>query len=78
LWRKYGQETANKLARRKVGEYFDSELSKILEEREKKMNREKRERERDREKFGNRSKHSSYRGDFRPDTSDHGFYQAGG
>jgi|LakMenEpi03Aug12_release.lakeMendotaPanAssembly.Ray.scaffolds.fasta_scaffold2315058_1 hypothetical protein len=45
VWRKFGQQTANKLARRKVGEYFDSEMSKNFEEREKKMNREKRERE---------------------------------
>lgn len=82
VWRKYDQETADKLARRKVDKYFDTELSQILEEREKKMNREKREREIDREKFGNRSKRyrgdSSYRGDFRLDTSDHGFYHAGG
>jgi hypothetical protein len=82
VWRKYDQETADKLARRKAGEYLDPELAKVLEEREKKMDREKRERERDREKFGNRSKRyrsdSSYRGDSRPSTSDHGTYHTGG
>ena len=82
VWRKYDQETADKLARRKAGEYLDPELAKVLEEREKKMDRERRERERDREKFGNRSKRyrgdSSYRVDFRPSTSDHGIYHTGG
>ena len=82
VWRKYDQETADKLARRKAGEYLDPELAKVLEEREKKMHREKRERERDRKIFGNRSKRyrsdSSYRGDSRPSTSDHGTYHTGG
>lgn len=45
VWRKYDQETADKLARRKAGEYLDPELAKVLEEREKKMDRERRERE---------------------------------
>ena len=45
VWRKYDQETADKPARRKAGEYLDPELAKVLEEREKKMDREKRERE---------------------------------
>lgn len=82
VWRKYDQETADKLARRKAGEYLDPELAKVLEEREKKMDREKHEREKDRDKFGNRSKRyrsdSSYRGDSRPSTLDHGTYHTGG
>ena len=32
----YGWEDANKMARRKAGEYEDPELTKVLEEREKK------------------------------------------
>ena len=39
VWRKYDQETADKPARRKAGEYLDPELAKVLEEREKKMDR---------------------------------------
>ena len=56
VWRKYDQETADKLARRKAGEFLDPELAKVLEEREKKMDREKREREREKERHGSRSK----------------------
>ncbi len=33
--KKYGWEDANKMARRKAGEFEDPELAKILEEREK-------------------------------------------
>ena len=53
VWRRYDQDTADKLARRKAGEFLDPELSKVLEERERKHDREKRERERDKERFRN-------------------------
>ena len=33
--KKYGWEDANKMARRKAGEFDDPELTKVLEEREK-------------------------------------------
>ena len=56
VWRKYDQETAEKLARRKAGEFEDPELTKVLDEREKRLEREKREREKDRERFRNPAK----------------------
>ena len=34
--KKYGWEDANKMARRKAGEFEDPDLTKVLEEREKK------------------------------------------
>lgn len=49
VWRRYDQDTAEKLARRKAGEFLDPELAKVLEEREKRIDREKREREREKE-----------------------------
>jgi transcription antitermination factor NusG len=51
VWRKYDQEMAEKLARRKVGKFEDPELTKVLAEREKELDREKREREKDRESY---------------------------
>lgn len=44
VWRKFDFETADKLARRKAGEFLDPDLSILLEQREKRMEREKRER----------------------------------
>lgn len=41
--KKYDWEAANKMARRKAGEYDDPELSKVLEEREKKEEKAKKE-----------------------------------
>ena len=38
----YGWEDANKMARRKAGDYEDPELAKVLEEREKKLEKAKR------------------------------------
>jgi hypothetical protein len=35
VWRRYDQETADKFARRKAGEYLDEDLAKCLEERDK-------------------------------------------
>ena len=75
VWHTYDQETADKLARRKAGEFLDPELAKVLEEREKKMDREKREREREKERHGSRSKRykggASYHGDYSLGRSDH-------
>ena len=45
---RYDWDAANKVARRKAGEYDDPELTKVLEEREKKEEKVKREREKDR------------------------------
>jgi len=42
--KRYGWEDANKMARRKGGEFDDPELAKVLEEREKKEEKAKRER----------------------------------
>ena len=42
--KRYGWEDANKMARRKGGEYDDPELAKVLEEREKKEEKAKRDR----------------------------------
>jgi hypothetical protein len=44
--KKYDWEAANKMARRKAGEYDDPELSKVLEEREKKEEKAKKEKAR--------------------------------
>ena len=44
VWRKFDFETADKLARRKAGEFLDPDLSILLEQREKRMEREKRDR----------------------------------
>ena len=41
--KKYGWEDASKMARRKAGEFDDPELAKVLEEREKKNEKDKRE-----------------------------------
>lgn len=82
VWRKYDQDTADKLARRKAGEYLDPELAKVLEEREKRMDREKREREKEKETYGNRPKRgrggASFHGNFTSAPSDQGTYQAAG
>ena len=43
--KKFDWETANKMARRKAGEYEDPELTKVLEEREKREEKAKRSRE---------------------------------
>jgi hypothetical protein len=43
VWRKYDQETADKFARRKAGEFLDPDLAKVLEEQEKRADRIKRE-----------------------------------
>jgi hypothetical protein len=42
--KKYGWEDANKMARRKGGEYDDPELAEVLDEREKKEEMAKRDR----------------------------------
>ena len=64
--------------RRKPGEYLDMELTKVLKEREKKMDREKREREWDKERYGYRYKRykcgAFYYGDFTPGRSVHEAY----
>lgn len=64
VWRKYDQDTADKLSRRKAGEFLDPELAKVLEER-KKIDRKKRKGEREKEKFRIQPKHSIYLGDGR-------------
>ena len=46
--RKYDWDAANKMARRKAGEYDDPELTKVLEEREKKEEKAKRSRDKER------------------------------
>ena len=45
VWRKYDYETANKMARKKAGEYDDPDLAKVLEEKQKKEDKAKAERE---------------------------------
>ena len=47
--RKYSWDNANKMSRRKAGDYEDPELAKVLEEQEKKDEKAKRAREKDRE-----------------------------
>lgn len=80
VWRKYDQDTADKLSRRKAGEFLDPELAKVLEERDKKLDREKREREREKEKFRNQPKRfkggAFHFGDFAPGSFDNTGYQA--
>ena len=46
IWRKFDYETASKLHKKKNGEYNDPDLEKILEDREKREEKSKRERER--------------------------------
>lgn len=43
VWRKYDYQTAHKLAQKKAGEFEDPDLVKILEDREKAKEKEKRE-----------------------------------
>ena len=45
VWRKYDYETADKMARKKAGEYDDPDLAKVLEEKQKKEDKAKAERE---------------------------------
>lgn len=51
--RKFDWDAANKMARRKAGDYDDPELAKVLEEREKKEDKIKRDREKERAKSFN-------------------------
>ena len=51
--KKFDWETANKMARRKAGEYEDPELAKVLEEKERKEDKAKRQREKEK-------KHSAF------------------
>ena len=76
MWRKDDQETADKLARRKAGEYLDTmELKKVLKEREEKMDREKREQKREKViRLSIKTRGTSYYGDFTPGRSGHGDY----
>lgn len=46
VWRKYDYETADKMARKKAGEYDDPDLAKVLEEKQKREEKAKLERER--------------------------------
>ncbi len=55
VWRKYDQETADKFARRKAGEFLDPDLAKVLEEQEKRADRIKRE-PKDKQMFRSQSK----------------------
>lgn len=50
VWRKYDHETAERLARTKAGEFLDPDLAKVLEERQKRLDKEKRAKEREKEK----------------------------
>jgi uncharacterized membrane protein YgcG len=50
VWRRYDQETAGKMARRKAGEFEDPELAKVLEEREKRLDKERRDKEKEKHK----------------------------
>jgi hypothetical protein len=81
VWRRYDQETADKLARMKAGEFLDPELAKILEEREKRHDRDRREREKERER-SNRSRRSrggtAHYSDYPSRSSDSGGYQTPG
>ena len=46
LWRKYDYDTANRVAKKKNGEYEDPDVTKVLEDRDKREEKAKRERER--------------------------------
>ncbi|KZR95930.1 Uncharacterized protein APZ42_010011, partial [Daphnia magna] len=48
IWRKFDYATADKVARRKAGEYLDADLAKVLEERDKREIKRKREKDKDR------------------------------
>ena len=61
VWRKYDQETADKFARRKAGEFLDPDLAKVLEEQEKRADRIKRE-PKDKQMF--RSQTKRFRGSY--------------
>ena len=49
VWRKYDQETVDKFARRKAGEFLDPDLAKVLEDQEKRTDRAKREQLKDKQ-----------------------------
>lgn len=80
VWRRYDHDTADKLARVKAGEFMDQDLAKVLESREKRMEREKRDRERDKERSSSRPKHprggGSYHG-FASSSQEGGGYNPG-
>lgn len=48
IWRKFDYATADKVARRKAGEYLDADLAKVLEERDKREIKREREKDKDR------------------------------
>ena len=56
IWRKFDYETANKLHKKKNGKYNDPDLEKILEDRDKREEKNKRERERARSVTPNKPK----------------------
>jgi hypothetical protein len=53
--RKYDWDAANKMARRKAGEFDDPELTKVLEERERKEEKAKRNREKEKSRSADSS-----------------------
>lgn len=65
VWRRYDHETAERMARRKAGEFEDPELAKVLEEREKRC------RERDKERSRNQPKR------FKSGASYYGYHPSG-
>lgn len=48
IWRKFDYTTADKVARRKAGEYLDADLAKVLEEKDRTEAKREREKEKDR------------------------------
>ncbi|XP_045028545.1 uncharacterized protein LOC116931312 [Daphnia magna] len=48
IWRKFDYATADKVARRKAGEYLDPDLAKVLEEKDKREIKRERKKEKDR------------------------------
>jgi len=80
VWRCYDHDTADKLDRVKAGEFLDLDLAKVLESREKRLDREKREREK--ETSSSRPKHhrggATYNGDSASGSHDSGGFHSTG
>jgi len=76
VWRRFDYDTADKLARVKAGEFMDQDLAKVLELREKRLEREKRDREREKERSSSRPKHPRGGGSYHGNAS--GSQEGGG
>ena len=79
IWRKFDQATADKVAKRKAGEYLDEDLAQVLQENQKREDRRDREREKERSRSqGKRYRRNPHTDEPRAGPSNAGQYQGRG